>query len=805
MLTIWQDLRYAARMLGRNPGFTAAAVLTLALGIGANTAIFSVLYAVLLRPLPYPQPDRIVQLGASITNGEPDGYVTGPQFLFWREHATSAFASIAAFQAGSVLELKQQDRLSWLTTERVTEDFFRVIGVNPALGRGFQRADMQPGASLKLVLSDAVWRAAFSANPGVLGTQLDVDGHVYTVIGVMPRGFTFVEQPADAYIPLQFGDTFGDRGMNTRMIARLERDVTIAQAQSEVNILFQKFIPKNSGVFVGRYQRWLARDFRTSLILIFGTTGLLLLLACLNVANLLLSRSVARGKEIFIRTAIGAGPGRLLRQFLAESLLLALVGSAGGLLVAQWALAAVVSFIPFNFSWSGPVRLDAGVLLFTLGTLLAITLGFGLASYWQAARGNPISPAGDKGLQARRGPSFNRVRHILATCEVALSLTLLVGAALLGESLYRLYQEKLGFEPDNVVTMRTLAPGSKNLSSEQIWNLQKQLLQRIQSLPGVRSAAVVTAAPLTEHANLPAQAYGMDDAEHSIGATEIRAISKDYFETMRIPIMQGRGILPSDETTSFPVALVNQTLARRWWGKENPIGQRVVIGRYKGRDFYPNPTPREVVGVVGDVKGWLLTRPSPPMVYIPAAQGAGMFNGGGTAWVVRTVGRLDIAPSLREVVAELNPDQPLTDIRSMKDVVAASRAGQSFDSVLVGAFAGIALALAAIGIYGVLSLFVVQRTHEIGIRIALGAEPRQVLRLVVGRGLTLALAGGVIGVAMALGLSRFLSSLLYEIRPSNCLAYVTSLAVSVIIAILASYIPARRAARVDPLVALRYE
>src|SRR5207302_7062180 len=384
------------------------------------------------------------------------------------------------------------------------------------------------------------------AKPRLIGTQRELDDRLCTIVGLMPRSFTFVEQPADAYIALQWSDSIGDQGRNTRMIARLKPGVTMAQAQIELNILFQQFPSKNGGVFIGNYQRWLAGEFRVSLVLLFGATGLLLLLACLNIANLLLSRGAFRGREIFIRVAIGAGAGQLLRQFMAESFLLALAGALGGVLAAQWVLAALVLSMPLNFSWVGPIRIDASVLLFTLGTLLVTTVVFGLVSYWQAARNNPITAVGNEERQALRKASPGRVRNVLATCEIALSLALLVGAALLGESLYRLYQEKLGFDPDNVVTMRTAALPTKNLTSEQMWNSEQQLLQRIQSLPGVGSASVVTVTPLTRQANMPVQVFGMDDDEHSFGGTEIRAISEDYFQTMRIPVLEGRAFLQTD-------------------------------------------------------------------------------------------------------------------------------------------------------------------------------------------------------------------------------------------------------------------
>ena len=805
MGTIWHDLRYAVRMLAKSPGFTAVVVVTLALGIGANSAIFSVVNAVLLRPLPFPQPERMVQLGAGLNHGEPDGYVTGPQFIFCREHGARVFDSVAGFLGGPALELKQRNHVDLVTSLWVTDGFFRVVGVNPALGRGLRREETQPGAPLSAVLSDALWRRTFGARPDIIGKQLRLNNDTYTIVGVMPRDFTFVEQPVDAYIPLQLGDTLGDKGTNTRVIARLKPGVGIAQAQTEMNIVFAQFPEKDSRLFVGDYQRWLAGDFRASLILLFGAAGLLLVIACVNVASLMLARASSREREMSIRVAIGARPGRLLRQFLTESLLVALIGAGAGLLAAYWALDTLVSSIPFNMPLAGSIRLDGKVLLFTLGVALLACAAFGVGSFWQTTRGNLNVTLKEGGMQTRVGAAHNHLRRILVTGEIALSLALLVGAALLGESLYRLQQEKLGFDPQNLVTMTTPMHDAESLTSAQVWNFQQQLLERIRSLPGVHSAAAVTVAPLTGQANLPAQVLGKNDEQHSFGGTEVRAISIAYFSTMRIPILEGRGILENDTAATPPVAVINETLARRWWKDGKPIGERIVIGSYQGRELFKEPfPPREVVGVVADVKGMLLARPAPPMVYIPVAQNRAML-GGSTAWVIRTSGPTDIAPALRQAVAELDPEQRVTEIRSMKDVISASVAGQSFDALLVGLFAGVALALASVGIYGVLSLYITQRTHEIGVRIALGAEPRQVLKLVVGQGLRLALVGVLIGITMALGMSRFLTTLLYQVKPTSNLAYLVCAILSLGVAVIASYIPARRASKVDPMVALRCE
>jgi putative ABC transport system permease protein len=800
-----QDVRYGIRMLVKSPGFAAVVGLTITLGIGANTAIFSVVNAVLLRPLPFPQSERIVQLGARLNNGEPDGWVTAPQFTFCRERGTRVFDSVAGFRGGPALELKQENRVDWVTSLRVTDDFFRVVGVNPALGRGLRREETQPGAPLSAVLSDALWRRTFGASADIIGKQLQLNDDAYTIVGVMPRDFTFVEQPVDAYVPLRLSDTLGDKGTNTRVVARLKPGVGITQAQTEMNIVFAQFPEKDSGLFVGDYQRWLAGDFRASLIMLFGAAGLLLVIACVNVASLMLARASSREREMSIRVAIGARPGRLLRQFLTESLLVALIGAGAGLLAAYWTLGTLVSSIPFNLPSAGSVRLDGKVLLFTLGVALLTSVAFGLASFWQTTRGNLNVTLKEGGMQTRMGATHSRLRNILVTGEIALSLALLVGAALLGESLYRLHQEKLGFDPQNLVTMTTPIHGAKNLTSAQVWNFEQQLLERIRSLPGVHSVAAVTVAPLTEQANLPAQVLGKNDEQHSFGGTEVRGISADYFATMRIPILQGRGVLETDTAATPPMVIINETLARRWWKDGTPIGDRIVIGSYQGRElFKESDPPREVVGVVADVKGMLLVRPAPPMVYVPAAQTGPMLRGS-IDWVVRTIGPTDIAPALRQAVADVNPEQRVTEIRSMRDVVAGSVAGQSFDSLLMGLFAGVALALASVGIYGVLSLFVTQRTHEIGVRIALGAEPRQVLKLVVGQGFVLALAGVALGVVTALGLSRFLTSLLYQVKPTNYMPYLVATAVSLGVAALASYVPARRASKVDPMVALRYE
>ncbi len=805
--TLWQDLRFGARMLRKNPGFTLTVVLTLALGIGANTAIFSVVYAVLLRPLAYPHSDRIVRIGLHATGGLiPD--VTVPQFEFLRDESGSAFDSVAAFQGWSTLELKQQGRIDWLKGLRVSSDFFRTLGVSPVLGGEFTRAETQHGSPLSIILGDAVWRNVLSARRDIIGTQLRLNDKAYTVVGVLPSDFDFLENPVDAYIPLQPSDTMGDQGFNTSVIALLKPNVNLSQAQTHMAVLFPELPNKQEnllGVAVINYQHLLTADIRPSLLVLFGAVGLLLLIACVNVASLMLARTHMRTREISIRLTLGAGRGRLVCQLLAESLLLSLVGACAGLLLAFSSLNTLVSVVPWDLHVPpNSIRLDGMVLVFTLGISVLTSIVFGLASFWQTTRMNLITAIKEGQMQGSASAAHGRIRNVLVVSETALSLMLLVGAALLAESLYRLHQEKLGFDPTNVVKMSVAYPNVSDYSGERIWTLQKQLLARIQALPGVQSAAAVAVAPLAGKWNMPAQLEGYNDAEHSIGGMEIRTISDQYFETMHIPVVKGRRILAGDVASAVPIVVINETVARRWWKNKSPIGDRIVIGEFMGRNFFQGaPIAREVVGVVADVKGTLLSQPAPPMIYIPAEQAEDMDSA--TDLVIRAARGLSLGPSLRQIVSEVDPEMRITDLRPMSDVISGSIASQRFDALLMALFASLALLLASVGIYGVLSLYVHQRTREIGVRIALGADQRQVVRLVLSQGLALVLIGVCIGLAAAFGLTRFLSGLLYGIRATSIAPYAVGSLVLVVVALLASYIPARRAMSVDPIVALRYE
>jgi putative ABC transport system permease protein len=807
MGALFQDVRYGLRMLAKNPGFTTVAVLTLALGMGANTAIFSVLNGVLLRPLPYSRPNEIVQVNLAWKGGGLNDWLTAPEFEFYRDHS-SAFEAVAGFRGGGEVAIKRGDATEWIRSLRATDGFFPVLGVRPAIGRGILRDETRPGGARVAILTDSLWRKAFGADPAVIGRQLEMDDVVYTVVGVMAPGFTFVEQPADVFIPLQLGRSIEDTGMNTRAIARLKSGTSLAQAQANIDVVFEQLRRQGSvqsgqrGIQLESYQKYLAGDLGTSLLILFGAVAFLLLIACANVASLIMARTSSRQREISIRLALGAERWQLLQQFLSESLLIALVGGAAGLLAAGWALKGLVSSIPWDIPSTTYLGLDSHVLAFTFLLAAGTTVVFGLVSYWQSSRLDLNASLKEGGTRAGSGTARNRLRSALVVGEAALSLMLLVGAGLLIEALYHLHQQKLGFDPHHVYTMTTPFAAAAKLTAPQIWTFEQEVLRRLKGVSGVASVAVVNQLPLIGPNNLPTEHEG--HPQHSIGGMEYRAVSPQYFQTMRIPILQGRNFQETDTALSTPVAMVSETVARAWWKGESPLGDRIVVGEYGGRQF-PEilERPREVVGVVTDVKNLAIYEAQPTTVYVPVAQLTRPLNS--TAWVVRTNGNVALAAVLRGAVAAVNPHQRVLNLQAMSDIVSSSVARPTFNALLMGMFATLAIVLTAVGIYGVLSFHVARRTQEIGIRIALGARRANVLRMVVAEGVVLVMAGIGIGLAGALALTRFLASLLFGVEPRDPLTFAAVSLLLAVVALLAAYIPARRAAKVDPIVALRYE
>jgi putative ABC transport system permease protein len=803
---LFQDVRYGLRMLRRSPGFTAVAVLTLALGIGANTAIFSLVDGILLRPLPYARADQIVHLSWQVKgNAVPN--LTVAEFEFWRDHG-SAFAAIAGTREVANRELEFGTTTRWVNALSVTDGFLEVLGVNPRFGRGFVREETLPNGANGAVLTDKLWRSTFGADAAIVGKQIVLDNRTYTVVGVLPSGYEFTE-PADLLVSLHLGSTVSDMGFNTDVLARLKPGLSLLQAEAEMPLLAKDFSAQASGLEQGEgsihldsYQSWLGRDYRMSLLMLLSAVGLLLLIACANVASLLLARANSRQKEISVRLALGASRGRLLRQFLTENLVLGIAGGAIGLAGAVVVLRVFVSAIPWELPAVDHISLDSRVLLFTFCAGTGASIAFGFASFLQTQRLDLNKTLKDGRAITGGGYGRGRFLHALVIGQVAVSLMLALGAGLLIQSLYNLHNEKLGFNPEHLVLMETaLAPGH-TASAPNAWNLDRQALSQIGAIPGVQSAAIVSIAPLHGRGNLPAQRDG--HPENSIGGTEYRAISLDYFTTMGIAVLRGRDFQESDFSSSEPIALINETLARDWWHGGSPIGDRIVVGKFRGQEI-PEilESPREIIGVVADVKGMELGHPAPPMVYVPASQAINL--NGSMDWVVRTRASAGIATALQAAIKDDASGRQVADIEPMTQLISASVAQPNFEATIMGMFGGLALVLTLVGVYGVLSFQVGQRAHEIGIRMALGASRRNVSLLVIGKAAKLAAAGVVIGVGGAFGLTRLIANLLYEVKPTDPVIFAAVAILVFVVAMIAAYIPTLRAISIDPLVALRYE
>ncbi|HYL64080.1 MAG TPA: ABC transporter permease [Candidatus Methylomirabilis sp.] len=807
MGTLFQDLRFGVRMLAKSPGFAAIAILTLALGIGANTAIFSLIDGILLRPLPYPESSRIVHVSWRAKSGEiPDLNV--PQFKFCRDHGT-VFAALAGEQGTSESALNTAGTIEWVKAAQVTDGFFETLGANFQLGRGFSREFAQPGGPYGAVLTDSLWRNSFGADTNIIGKQIVLDTQSYTVTGVLPPAFKFTE-PADAFVSLHLGNSLGDMGTNTDVIGRLKPGVSLSRAEAEVQLLGQEFQAQatsaerqeTSGSFhLEQYQAWLGSDNRMSLLMLLSAVGLLLLIACANVASLLLARASSRQKEISVRLALGASRGRLLEQFLVESLILGGAGAAAGLTGAAVILRAFVAAIPWSLPAVDRIELDGRVLLFTVLIGIGASVAFSLASFFQTRKLDLNETLKEGRTIAGVGQNRGRFLSALVVGEIAVSLMLALGAGLLIDSLYNLYQEQLGFSPSHVVLFSTPF-SSATPPAGGVWNFEREALARIEAIPGVQSAAVVSVAPLHGQGNLPTQREG--HSENSIGGMEYRAVSSNYFTTMEIAIDRGRAFNQADFSSSTPVAVIDETLARRWWPNGNPIGDHVVVGEYQGRNvMQPTEPPREIIGVVADTKGMQISQPARPMIYVPASQS--LMMGGSTDWVVRATAPAGIADALQKAITAIAPEQRVVDLEPFSQLISDSVAQPNFEALLMGAFGALALALTLVGVYGVLSFQVSERTHELGVRMALGARPRDVMRLVIGKAAILAGLGVAIGVGAALGLSRLMTSLLYQVKPTDPWIFAGAALLVLIVAMLAAYVPARRAMRVDPMVALRYE
>jgi len=804
--TLGSDVHYAARMMRRSPVFTTTAVLTLALGIGANTAVFSVVNAVLLRPLPYPDSDRLVQIWSTNPKANRWGMWTAyPRFEDWRRENT-VFEEMATARTW-VITIKGGDHPESLFGVITSSQIFQLLRVQPMLGRGFLAEEDQPGHDHVIILSYGLWQRRFGSDRSVIGRTVDVDQQKYTVIGVMAPDFRFppdlpVSYRIDAWLPPGPDPSRNDRGSNNYYtFARLKPGVTVAQAQAQTDAINHGLSEKYSadremGVKVVGWRRQVGSEVRPALLILLGAISLVLLIACANVANLLLARGAMRQREAALRQALGAGRARLIRQFLTESMLLAVFGGAIGLLLAYEGVDLFIRLAP-DIPRLNDTTIDPHVLIFTAVLTLGTALIFGIAPALQGSSTDLQDSLKESGSRLTIGSTRARARSALVVAEIALALMLLAGAGLLVRSFVQLQQVDPGFNPRNLLTAFVMLPPSKYPEPQRQAAFFREVMDRITSLPGLECAGAADSAPMLTNDTGPVSIEG-----HPVRPDEVEIqaerpkITPDYFCAMGIRLLRGRSFTWADNESSLPVAIINESAARQYWPDEDAMGKRVQL------EDGSAPVWRQVIGIVGDVRQDSLVKAGRPEVYAPLLQVPVPYM----VLAVRTRAEpAALTAAVRHAVTEVDKDQPLFQIKTMEQVVGDSVAGRRFQMSLLAVFAAIALGLAAIGIYGLMSYTVNQRTHEIGIRMALGAKRRDVLHLVVRHGMMLAIVGVVLGTVGALLLTRFLSDMLYGVGVNDPTTLLSVATLLIGVAALASYIPARRAMRVDPIVALRYE
>ena len=799
---MWQDLRFGIRMLLKSPGFTALALVTLALGIGANTTIFSVVNSVLLRPLPYEKPDRIVQIADLYP--ATGGIITSsfPKFTFLREHvrSLSAFAAVSfgRFQIAGPTTASPDE----VQGVRVPVDFFRVMGAKPVLGRTFLAEEDRPGSSAAAVISNALWQNRFGSDPAVIGKTVTVDGSAATIVGVMPAGFNFPDG-IDIWLPGVFQHQVVtqvqiQRGASYLLYyARLADGIGVPSAQAEISALSGQYDESHKGFGdVGRQmtviplRESLVTDVRQTLLVLLGAVAFVLLIASANVANLLLARAIARQKEVAIRASLGASRSRLLTQFLTESVLLAGLGAGLGLLLSLWNMRLITHIGPQILPRVEEIHLDVTVLLFTVAVAMLTGIVFGLGPAMQSSRVdlNDALKTSGRGLSGG-----GRLRGIMIVSEVALAMILLTGAGLLMRSFLRLENVNPGFQPQNLLTMRIGLASGRYPERTQQSIFYDRTLERIAAIPGVRDAAVANALPVNRAIGYFFNIEGRPALDATKAPTFwLHSISPSYFQTLRIPIIRGRTFTAADMPATQQVAIINETMARRFWPKEDPIGRHLTYAR--------ESITVEIVGIAGDVKvGGLGDNNPNNELYVSYRQRPFL-----TMWLI-TRGPASIASAARREIQGIDADQPVASVRTMDEVLADSVSQPRLRTTLIGAFAILALILAVIGIAGVVAWSVSQRTNEIGIRMALGARPGNILAMIVRQSFTLIGAGQLIGLVGALALTRVLASFLFGISPEDPVTFVGVALVLTLVALTACTVAARRALRIDPVTALRRE
>ena len=807
MNSILKDLRFALRGLRKHPAFTAIAIVTLALGIGGSTSIFTVVDAALLRGLPYKSPDRLYHLWEQTPQqAYSKREFSYPDYQDYQQN--NVFDGLAAYSGGGVI-LSGYGEAESLNAPRVSANFFSVLGVEPILGRTFQNGEDAQGGPRVTVLTYGLWQRRFGGDPGIIGRALTLNGDSFTVIGVLPSTFQFALRPADLWVPYQPTQNQLTRRFlhGTNLIGRLKDDKSDSEAQSEMDLIAARIEQQHNDSHAGvkarvvPLQEEVIGNVRPILMVLLAAVGFVLLIACANVASLLLTRSLSRQKEVAIRSALGASRLRVIRQLMTESMLLSLVGGVAGLVIAYWSVPALVSMLPQSQLNAMPflktLHLNAGVLAFSFGLSLLTGLIFGLAPAVQSSKLDLNEALKEGGRQTSIG-SGHRLRSAMVVTEIALAVVLLIGAGLMMKSLLRLLQTNVGFKTENVLTMTVILPPAKYTQPNQQINFNDQLREHVQSLPGVSGAGTVNILPV--NSGNTTRFYIDGDPVPAPGKeveANIRTVSDDYFKALGVPVLAGRAFDASDKPDSTSVVIIGKTIADRMFAGRDPIGKRLRYSSFDGQ-------PDLIVGVVGDVKITGLDEAVKPVLYYPFRQSASTFSN----LVVRTNSDpTALAASIRSEVRNLEPDAAILNLRTMDEMIAQTPASfmRRFPALLISIFAGMALLLASIGIYGVVSYSVSQQTHYIGVRMALGARPSDILRMVLKQGLLLALLGVGIGVFAALGLMRLLRTLLYEVSTNDVSTFALVTGALFVVALLACYLPARRATKVDPLTALRYE
>jgi predicted permease len=818
MGTLLQDLRYAVRMLVKSPGFTAIAVFTLALGIGANTALFSVVNGVLLSPLPYPQPDRIATLYSKTPQFE-ESSISYPNFLDWQRQNNS-FTALAAWRSDS-FNMTGSGEPQRLRGEMVSADFFNILGFNALIGRTFTAQDDHAGAAPVVVLSNAFWKQRFGTSRKIVGQTILLNGEAYAVIGVLPANFYYTGnnfgRVPEIFLPLgQWTDkTFLDRrvGMGMDAMGRLKPGITLAQARADMDGVAENLaraypdVDKNSGVTVHSLKQDMVGDVAPLLYVLLGAVGFVLLIACVNIANLLLARSTGRTREFAIRAALGASRGRMVRQLLTESVLLSFAGGVIGLILAAWGTRAAIAILPQALPRASNVGLDARVLIFTLGVSLLAGILFGLAPALKTSQRH-LSETLKEGGRGSSG-ARHRLQGVFVIAETALALILLVGAGLMIRSLVALWDVNPGYNPHHVLNFGVAFPPQMAAAPpQQVRNGFWQLEGALESIPGVTAAsASIGSSPMQGDTDIPfwIEGHPKPQADNQMPATLFYFVQPDYLKVMQTSLFAGRFLTPQDTIHTTPTIVIDEYFAKKYFANENPIGKRV--------NFQILDIQAEIVGVVGHIKQWGLDEnaksPVLAQAYFPLDQIPDRFwpllSKGSDIYLRSQASPEVVIPAVRQILSKINSDEVMYGTETMDDIISDSLAARRFGMILLGVFAALALILSCVGIYGVISYLVGQRTHEIGVRIALGAQRSDVLRLILGQGVRMALIGVAIGIAAALGLTRLMANQLFGVTTHDPLTFGGVAVLLTLVAVAACYIPARRAMRTDPIVALRYE